>query len=357
MSGQGDHLRLAGVGHRYGRTAALQGIDLTVARGELVSLLGPSGCGKTTLLRIVAGFIVPTEGRVLLAGRDMSRVPPHKRPVNTVFQRPALFPHLDVGGNVGFGLRLAGMPGPEIARRVDEALALVRLAGFERRRAHELSGGQMQRVALARVLVKRPEVLLLDEPLSALDLAIRLEMEAELRRLHRETGATFLYVTHDQREAMALSDRIVVLSQGRIEQVGRPEEIYRSPASPFAARFVGDANVLPVDVVEAMAGRARLTLAGQPLIAHCAGAAVGPAWLVVRPEAVRVHGAGEGGLAGTVCDVAFRGAGHAYRIALAGLPEWLKAEVAADRPAFPVGAGVGVSWGEGSCTLLRREGP
>ena len=255
-----SRLELEGITHRYGTVTALQDVSLTISDGEFVTLLGPSGCGKTTLLRIVAGFIRPSEGRLLLQGRDVTRIPPHRRPVNMVFQRAALFPHLDVFENVAFGLRVSGAP--DIEARVTEALRLVRLVGFERRRAHELSGGQLQRVALARALVNRPRVLLLDEPLAALDLRIRLEMEAELRRVHRETGATFVYVTHDQGEALALSDRIVVFDQGNVEQVGTPDEIYRRPATPFAARFVGDANVLPVHVVELSGTRATVDLAG-----------------------------------------------------------------------------------------------
>ncbi len=204
-----------------------------------------------------------------------------------VFQRATLFPHLDVFGNVAFGLRVAKLDKAEIDSRVHEALGLVRLDGYEQRRAHELSGGQMQRIALARALVNRPRVLLLDEPLSALDLKIRLEMEVELRRVHRETGATFVYVTHDQREALALSDRVVVFDEGRIEQLGSPGEIYRSPSSPFAARFVGDANVLPVEVMTAIGPDARVLLAGHEIGVRAGeSVAAGPAWLVVRPEVV-----------------------------------------------------------------------
>ena len=270
MSTNGDtRLVIAEVTHRYGKVAALEDVSLEIEDGELVTLLGPSGCGKTTLLRIVAGFIKPSSGRVLLQGRDVTRLPPHKRPVNMVFQRATLFPHLDVYGNVAFGLQIARLEKEEVASRVSEALSLVRLDGYEHRRAHELSGGQLQRVALARALVNRPRVLLLDEPLSALDLKIRLEMEAELRRVHRETGATFVYVTHDQREALALSDRIVVFDQGRIEQVGTPGEIYRSPASRFAAQFVGDANVIPVEVDSAADGTASVKVAGLDLSVRC----------------------------------------------------------------------------------------
>jgi ABC-type Fe3+/spermidine/putrescine transport system ATPase subunit len=347
---------LEGVTHRYGRVTALDDVSLEIEEGELVTLLGPSGCGKTTLLRIVAGFVRPSEGRLLLQGRDVTRVPPHRRAVNMVFQRSALFPHLDVFENVAFGLRVAGLARDEVGGRVTEALALVRLQGFERRRAHELSGGQMQRVALARALVNRPRVLLLDEPLSALDLRIRLEMEVELRRVHRETGATFVYVTHDQREALALSDRIVVFDQGRVEQVGAPGDIYRRPATPFAARFVGDANVVAVEVVERNGDRAGIELAGRRLLAACESEqGAGPAWLVVRPESVRLVVGGDGPR-GTVRDLAFRGAGYTCLVELAGLAEPIKAEVPADAGAgLELGSVVAVSWDEGAARLLQRD--
>jgi spermidine/putrescine transport system ATP-binding protein len=353
-------VQIDNVTHRYGRTTALKNVGLAVTPGEFVTFLGPSGCGKTTLLRVIAGFLRPSEGRVLLQGRDVTAVPPHKRPVNTVFQRPSLFPHLDVGENVAFSLRLARTANDEVARRVAEALALVRLTGFERRQSHELSGGQMQRVALARVLIARPKVLLLDEPLSALDLAIRLEMEEELRRVHRETRGTFIYVTHDQREALALSDRVVVFNGGHIEQAGPPEEIYRRPATPFVARFVGNANVLPVEVALDAGGRRTVSIGGTPVsIDHRDGNA-GHAWLVLRPEAIAVTEAlpamSNAGLLGIVRDFAYRGAGYAYRIELVGVAELLKAEVAAasSRP-FPIGSQVSVSWKPTACGLLPRS--
>ena len=235
---------------------------------------------------------------------------------------------------------------------------MVRLEGFEGRKPSQLSGGQRQRVALARALVNRPRVLLLDEPLSALDLKIRLDMEAELRRVHRETGATFVYVTHDQREALALSDRVAVFDSGRIEQVGTPAQIYSAPASPFAARFVGNANVLPVDVISTANGQATVELAGSQRPVRCeAGFAPGPAWLVLRPEVVRLAPADEAeGLRGTVVDLAFRGAGYTYRVEVAGVAEPVKAEMPAELgPAIEVGTPVRVGWDASSCGLLRRE--
>lgn len=345
-------VHLDGVTHRFGKVTALADVSLDVHDGEFVTLLGPSGCGKTTLLRIVAGFERPTEGRVLLGGVDVTRTPPYRRPANMVFQRPTLFPHLDVFENVAFGLRIAKVSREEVRTRVRESLALVRLDGYEHRKNYELSGGQMQRVALARALVNNPQVLLLDEPLSALDLRIRLDMEIELRRLHRETGATFVYVTHDQREALALSDRVVVFDAGRIEQVGGPNEVYRRPATPFVARFVGDANVIPVTVERGADGmRARL---GDHQIPVGSDAVEGPAWLVLRPEVIAVREAGPGAtISGTVRDVSFRGTGSSYRVAVPGIGEPIKAEVSTGQ-VFPIGAEVALSWESGADVTLHR---
>jgi ABC-type Fe3+/spermidine/putrescine transport system ATPase subunit len=345
---------LLGITHRFGPVTALHEVTLELPPGEFITLLGPSGCGKTTLLRIAAGFERPTRGRVLLDGRDVTGRPPHRRPLNMVFQRPTLFPHLDVAGNVAFGLRIARVSASARAERVAEALRLVRLDGYGGRRAHELSGGQMQRVALARALVNRPAVLLLDEPLSALDLKIRLEMEVELRRIHREAGATFVYVTHDQREALALSDRIAVFNDGRIEQLGTPDEIYRAPASPFAARFVGDANVLPARILRADGAEATVELAGVELPVRTRTPVVpGPAWLVVRPEIVRFAENGCG-VRGRIRDLAFRGSGFSYQLDVPGLEEPLKAEIASGA-APELGSDVGVIWDADACVLLPRD--
>ena len=253
-------VRLEGVSKRFRDTLAVDRVDLEIRHGEFFSLLGPSGCGKSTTLAIIGGFEEPSGGSVQLGGREMRRVPPYRRDVNTVFQSYALFPHLDVAANVGFGLRRRKLPRDAIRRRVADALELVGLAGLERRRPGQLSGGQQQRVALARALVNQPRVLLLDEPLGALDLKLRKQMQLELKRIQREVGVTFLYVTHDQEEALAMSDRIAVMNHGRIEQVGAPEEVYDRPATEFVAGFLGASNLLPGTVAGEDGGAVRIAL-------------------------------------------------------------------------------------------------
>jgi putative spermidine/putrescine transport system ATP-binding protein len=238
---------IRGVAKSFAATTVLHDINLEINDGEFFTMLGPSGSGKTTLLRMVAGFETPDEGTITLHGVDVTQRPAHLRPVNTVFQDYALFPHMDVVTNVEYGLRVAGTKRDERRRRADAALAMVRLEGFSGRRPAQLSGGQRQRVALARAIVNEPSVLLLDEPLGALDLKLRQEMQTELKAIQRRIGITFLYVTHDQEEAMAMSDRIAIMNQGVIEQVGTPKEIYELPASPFVARFIGTSNVIVRD--------------------------------------------------------------------------------------------------------------
>jgi putative spermidine/putrescine transport system ATP-binding protein len=238
---------LAGLSKRYGEVVAVAGIDLEVQPGEFFTMLGPSGSGKTTTLRMIAGFEDPSGGTIELAGKNVSRVPPYDRAVNTVFQDYALFPHMSVGENVAYGLRIAGVAKAERAKRRDEALEMVRLPGYGERRPAELSGGQRQRVALARAIVNRPKVLLLDEPLGALDLKLREQMQVELKSIQGEVGITFVYVTHDQDEALTMSDRIAVFNEGRIEQVSPPVELYERPATEFVAGFVGVSNLLERD--------------------------------------------------------------------------------------------------------------
>lgn len=239
-----------GIHHRFGQQIALQKIDLTIERGAFVVLLGPSGSGKTTLLNILGGFLEPTAGRVLINGADVTNVPPAKRPTTTVFQDYALFPHMSVARNVGFGLDMRRIARQAQGERIEQALEMVGLEGMGRRRIHELSGGQRQRIALARSLVVEPEVLLLDEPLGALDLHLRRQMQHELKQIQRRVGTTFVHVTHDQDEAMSIADVIVVMDQGQIEDVGPPERVYRRPSSRFAARFMGESNLIPVSVIE-----------------------------------------------------------------------------------------------------------
>ena len=249
-------VRLEGVEKRYGEVAAVAGIDLDVRDGEFFSMLGPSGSGKTTTLRMIAGFEVPTVGRILLHGRDVTGVPPFDRDVNTVFQDYALFPHMTVGDNVAYGLMVRRVPRSERTARVADALRMVRLEGYDRRKPSQLSGGQRQRVALARALVNRPRVLLLDEPLGALDLKLREEMQIELKSIQQLVGITFIYVTHDQEEALTMSDRLAVFNAGRIEQVASPAEVYERPATAFVAGFVGTSNLLRGNVARTVVGEA-----------------------------------------------------------------------------------------------------
>ncbi len=268
---------------------AVDGVSLDIEPGEFVTLLGPSGCGKTTILRMLAGFEEVTDGQILLDGRDLQPMPPNKRPISMVFQSYALFPHLSVAENVGYGLRAGGTRGKELKHTVDEALDHMGLGGLGERSPRQLSGGQQQRVALARAMVTRPRVMLFDEPLSNLDASLREQMRLRIRRLQRELGSTTVYVTHDQTEAMALSDRVVVMNTGRIEQVADPSEVYRRPATRFVANFVGRANLIEVEAHQPQDGKARLELFGEvvDVPAH-AEARSGRRHLLVRPESLIV---------------------------------------------------------------------
>jgi len=268
----------------------VDGVSLEIHSGEFFSLLGPSGCGKTTTLRMIGGFELPTGGRILLRGQDVTDAPPDKRPVNMVFQNYALFPHLDVGDNVAFGLKRKSVAKPEIARRVGDALELVNLTGYERRKPNQLSGGQQQRVALARALVNEPNVLLLDEPLGALDLKLRRRLQVELKRIQTEVGITFVYVTHDQEEALTMSDRIAVMHAGRVEQLGTPEELYERPTSRFVADFIGTTNLLHGEVAGAASGWTDVRLDSGEMCRIGSGArSIGDVIDVsLRPESIRL---------------------------------------------------------------------
>ncbi|MFD8211086.1 ABC transporter ATP-binding protein [Streptomyces sp. NPDC059695] len=332
---EGMAIRLTGLRKTYGRTEAVAGVDLDIADGEFFSMLGPSGSGKTTVLRMIAGFEAPTAGTVELAGRDVTRLAPFERDVHTVFQDYALFPHMTVEQNVAYGLKVRGVPRAERLVRARAALVQVGLDGLGRRRPAELSGGQRQRVALARALVGRPRVLLLDEPLGALDLKLRERMQVELKAIQREVGITFVFVTHDQEEALTMSDRIAVFHQGRIEQVAAPAEIYEHPATPFVAGFVGTSNLLRGDAARRVVGA--------------------PGTYSIRPEKIRIlsdHKApgdpGHATVAGTVAEVVYLGDSTRFLVDLDGggrltaLQQNLETS-SADLAAFR-GARIGLQW-------------
>ncbi|WP_321915801.1 ABC transporter ATP-binding protein [Paraburkholderia sp. J11-2] len=295
----------------FGAHTALHHFDMQIERGEFITFLGPSGCGKTTVLRMIAGFEDPTRGAIRIVGKDVTRLRTRARKIGMVFQSYALFPNMTVAGNIGFSLKVAGRPQSEINKRVEEMLELIKLPLFGERYPWQLSGGQQQRVALARAIAGKPEVLLLDEPLSALDAKIRISLRQDIRALQRELGITSIFVTHDQEEALSISDRIVVMNEGRVEQVGTPAEIYNFPRTRFVASFVGTLNLLPGKIVDPATGRiavdGQVLTTSQPLPADDAGRA---RLLAVRPEAIRLEApaAGRNSLAATVEDIDFLGA-------------------------------------------------
>ena len=352
-------VRFEAVSKRFGAVSAVEALTLNIAQGEFFALLGPSGCGKTTLLRMLAGFEMPSEGRILLDGEDIVAVPPHRRPVNMMFQNYALFPHLTVEGNIGFGLRQEKASRNEIAERVAEMLALVRLQGFGGRRIDQLSGGQRQRVALARSLIKHPRVLLLDEPLAALDKKLRAETQFELMELQRKLGTTFVIVTHDQEEAMIVADRIAVMNQGRLIQVAPPAEIYERPNSRWVAGFIGEVNLIdgkmnPGGNIDTALGQVRVADAG----AARTGDAVSVA---LRPEKISV-GADRpkdslNALAGTVFEIGYRGDMSIYKLRVAdrSLVQVAVANTSAARKApFAVNDLVWLSWLPEAGVVLTR---
>ncbi|HEX2031062.1 MAG TPA: ABC transporter ATP-binding protein [Actinomycetota bacterium] len=365
VGGDAD-VRLVHVTKRFGEVVAVDDVSLDISRGEFFSLLGPSGCGKTTTLRMIGGFEQPDAGRIELAGKDVARLPPHHRDVNTVFQSYALFPHLDVFGNVAYGLRRKGVPKDRIAERVRDILRLVDLPGFERRRPFQLSGGQQQRVALARALVNQPRVLLLDEPLGALDLKLRKQMQLELKRIQDEVGISFIYVTHDQEEAMTMSDRIAVMRDGRIEQVGAPQDVYERPATEFVAGFLGASNLLEGTVGPTEAGFRLVALSSGEKVrvpAQTLNGTEGEVKVGVRPEKISIAappGGGEGNvIEGHVRDATFVGVSNVYTVRTrSGQTLTVYAQNAGTSDAPPPGPGqrVALSW-RPEHTFVVRRGP
>ncbi len=299
-----NSIQLIDVHKTFGDEPVLKKMNLTIKDKEFLTLLGPSGCGKTTTLRLIAGFETPTDGKILLQGKDVSNVPPHKRNVNTVFQKYALFTHMDVFENVAFGLRIKKRPEDEIKSRVIEMLRLVNLSGFERRKVDSLSGGQQQRIAIARALINDPEVLLLDEPLGALDLKLRKEMQTELKRIQKEVGITFVYVTHEQEEALTMSDTIVVMDKGVIQQIGSPIDIYNEPENAFVADFIGESNIIDGIMLDDF----RVEFSGREFVCVDKGFEPNePVDVVVRPEDIEILTPEQGMLTGTVESVVFMG--------------------------------------------------
>lgn len=351
-------VHLSGVSKRFGEITAVDGVSLEVPAGSFVTLLGPSGCGKTTLLRILAGFEEPTTGTILIDGRDMARIPPERRPVNLVFQRYALFPHKNVLSNVLFGLEASGTPHRESDARARHILQLCRIDDLAGRQVSELSGGQAQRVAVARALVNRPQVLLLDEPLAALDLKLRRHLQTELRRLQRELGMTFIYVTHDQGEALSMSDSIVLMNKGKIVQHSPPRELYDWPVSVFAATFIGDANMIACTVVAGSGchdvvrlGRVEVAVTNPTAQPLPLGA---QATLCVRPENVRLGPSDQAPLQGRIVDVTFQGPVARYTIDVTEIHREMIAELVARRGEglYAIGDDVGVTFDQNDALVL-----
>jgi len=343
---------------RFGDVTAVEAVSLSVPHGEFLTLLGPSGCGKTTLLRMIAGFESPNAGRVLLGDQDVTDLPPYRRDVTTVFQHYALFPHMNVFDNVAFGLERRRIAAVEIKRRVAEALEMVRLTGLDKRQPSELSGGQQQRVALARAIVLEPRVLLLDEPLAALDLKLRKQMQLELKSLQRRLGISFIYVTHDQEEALTMSDRIVVMNAGRVEQIGRAEEIYERPATEFVAGFIGVSNIIE-GVVHSIANHTSIIRVGDARIAAPSdGLATGQrVRLLVRPEKISISSEGsQQTVSGVIESAVYLGESTQWRIAIDG--EQTITVLEQNRQAFqPVESRVGqtvfLNWEPESAVMLK----
>jgi spermidine/putrescine transport system ATP-binding protein len=351
-------VELVKVSKRFGKTIAANQVSLQIRVGEFITLLGPSGCGKTTLLRMIAGFEFPDDGQVIFRGEDVSRVPPYRRDVTTVFQQYALFPHLDVFHNVAFGLQRRKMEREAIKRRVGEALEMVSLEGLEARKPSELSGGQQQRVALARALVLEPKVLLLDEPLAALDLKLRKRMQEELKRLQRRLGISFIFVTHDQEEALTMSDRVVVMNAGVIEQMGLPQEIYEHPQTEFVAGFIGDSNIIEGVVAATEQGTSTIQINDARFTVPGNGFQAGDkVRVMIRPEKIRLSTNGAGILKGRVESAMYLGESTQWRVSIANQQSLTVLEQN-DEPARStenrVGQNVALSWEPDSAVLLRK---
>lgn len=344
-------LVVEGLCKRYGATTALEPTQLTVAEGEFLTLLGPSGSGKTTLLQLICGLVEMSEGRVIIDGRDQSDTPVHQRDIGLVFQHYALFPHLTVEENIAFPLKMRGRSAAEVKKRVAEALGMVHLGHLAARFPRELSGGQQQRVALARCFVYQPSVILMDEPLGALDKKLREHMQIEIKRLHRESGSTIIYVTHDQEEALALSDRICLMNHARIEQLGTPREIYERPRTAFAADFIGISNILRGTFTEAEGRRMLETTCGRfHLPANAAATGEGAA-LVVRPENLHLGNGADNGLSGRVSEIVYAGSETRVIVAL-GPEQHLTLRLPAGESAPPLGETVAVGWDSDKAVLV-----
>jgi len=348
-------IRFEGVSKSYGSHTVIDSLDLTIERGEFLSLLGPSGSGKTTILMMLAGFERPTRGIITLAGTRIDQLPPHRRAMGVVFQNYALFPHMTVAENVAFPLEMQRLPRAEIAKKVDRALDMVRLGQLKNRRPSQLSGGQQQRVALTRALVFEPKVILMDEPLGALDKQLREHMQLEIRELHRKLGLTIVFVTHDQSEALTMSDRIAVFNAGKIEQIDRPDVIYDTPRTRFVAQFIGETNLIEADVVDVQDGRATIALSGN-LVASVRAApelAKGNrAWFSLRPERMRLGAdpTGDNVLTMTIADCIYHGDHMRVQLARGGLTFTARCErLSGD---WTVGAPVVVTFQPGDCTVL-----
>lgn len=350
-------VRFEQVSKSFGEVKALQPLDLEIEPGEFLTLLGPSGSGKTTLLNIVAGFLDPDDGRLILGGKDITALPPRLRNIGMVFQNYALFPHMTVAENVAYGLKVRNVRGPDLKRRVSQALEMVQLGAYGDRGIDQLSGGQQQRVALARAMVIEPDLLLMDEPLGALDRQLRKQVQLEIRRLHAKAPRTTIYVTHDQEEALVMSDRVAIMRDGKIIQIGTPAELYQKPNSAYIARFLGESNLLPVTIHSVDGGKISYRIRGYEgdfaaAAENCAEANPGDAQILVRPEALKISPTDENSLRVVVEEVVYLGELTATKVRFAdGQEGWLRAM---NSPAQNAGDVIRVTWAPEDCRLLPK---